>query len=552
MVSSMSPLDKMNFVFMCYDFDESGELTLDEMTLSLKSTVTGLCKVSSINIPTLNDFELIAKLAFQSVDKSSDGTISSSEFLNYISTNPTASSWVSAYDDLEADDALVTTVADLTLTGNLATEVAGAKNYTEPAPPAKFDATAPFLATLEKSKPPPPPPPQEGEDPPPPPPKESTAAPNSALSIEWVHGYSGSGRDNAFYSSAASIVYPAATLGVVYSPADEENERPVPTQQFFADAATDITALTMSSSKATAACGTSNGTIYIFSASTGAALSIMESILPTGVAAAHLAYSQDDKLLAVIGADADNSLIIVDTATRSVIFTAKTGKSPVLGATFSSSNVDTLTIVSAGTNGVKPIIFYVKSKDFANTWVPKKGVFGTATPCPLTCVSNIGPKASESVVTGTLIGDLHIWDGRNLKLTVPGAAATAITCLNYADGVLAVGSEDGIVKTFSVSSTLVVAESASMDLRATGNVFLVADTAVSSVCLDSSKEKILVGTRGNELLELSLIGTPAEEGAEEGAPLPFPQVRERAISSLHNVAAANPAASFARRRLETS
>lgn len=45
MVSSMTPLEKMNFVFTCYDFDESGELSLDEMTLSLKSTVTGLCKV---------------------------------------------------------------------------------------------------------------------------------------------------------------------------------------------------------------------------------------------------------------------------------------------------------------------------------------------------------------------------------------------------------------------------------------------------------------------------------------------------------------------------
>lgn len=165
----MTPLEKMNFVFMCYDFDESGELTLDEMTLSLKSTVTGLCKISSINIPTLSDFELIAKLAFQAVDKPTDETISSEEFLSYISTNPTASSWVSAYDDLEADSPLVTTVADLTLTGNLASEVAGAKNYVEPTPPTKFDSSAPFLTTLEAAKPPPPPPVPEGEDPPPPP-----------------------------------------------------------------------------------------------------------------------------------------------------------------------------------------------------------------------------------------------------------------------------------------------------------------------------------------------------------------------------------------------
>ncbi|GMH54311.1 hypothetical protein TrST_g10520 [Triparma strigata] len=522
MVSSMTPLEKMNFVFMCYDFDESGELTLDEMTLSLKSTVTGLCKISSIPIPTLADFELIAKLAFQAVDKPVDETISSKEFLSYISTNPTAASWVSAYDDLEADEALVTTVADLTLTGNLASEVAGAKNFTPVKPPVKFESSAPFLTTLEAAKPPPPPPVPEGEDPPPPPKPESTAAPNSSLLIEWVHGYSGSGRNNAFYSASSSIVYPAATVAVVFSPADEENERPEPTQQFFADAVTDLSAITLSSSKSITACGTSTGTVYLFDASTAATTTVLESVLPPQTAVAHLAFSQDDQLLAVVGADADNSLVIVSTATNTVLFTAKTGKSPVLGAAFSASNVDTLTIVSAGTNGVKPIVFYVKSKDVANTWAPKKGVFGSTAPCPLTCVASVGSKAMECVVTGTLSGDLLVWDGRNLKLTVPGAAAGAITCVNYSNGVLAVGSEDGMVKTFSISTSLVVAEVATIDLRATGNIFLVADTAVSSVCLHA--DKILVGTRGNELLELSLVGTPAEEGAEEGAPLPFPQI----------------------------
>ncbi|GMI13574.1 hypothetical protein TrLO_g7993, partial [Triparma laevis f. longispina] len=297
---------------------------------------------------------------------------------------------------------------------------------------------------------------------------------------------------------------------------------PEPTQQHFADSTTDLSALTLSSSKKTAACGTSTGTVYLFDAATSATTAVLENALPPNTAVAHLSFNQNDSLLAVVGADADNSLVIISTTTNTTLFTAKTGKSPVLGATFSSSNVDTLTVVSAGTNGVKPIVFYVKSKDVANTWAPKKGVFGSTSPCPLTCVTPVGTKAMECVVTGTLFGDLLIWDGRNLKLTVPAAAAAPITAVNYSNGVLAVGSEDGMVKTFSISSSLVVAEVATMDLRATGNVFLVADTAVSSLAL--STDKILVGTRGNELLELSLIATPAEEGAEEGAPLPFPQI----------------------------
>ena len=373
-----------------------------------------------------------------------------------------------------------------------------------------------------QSKPPPPPEPAEGEDPPPPPKPEATAPPNSSLGIEWIHGYAGSCRGNVSYTANNSIVYPAATVGVIYSPADEENERPEPTQTYFLDSTSDITSLTTSSDKKVVACGTSTGAVYLFNSTTAATLSVCTSALPPSTAASSLAFSQDGKLLAVVGSDPDNTIVVLDVATFAPVFSAKTGKSPVLGISFSSSNVDTLTVVSAGTNGVKPIVFWVKSKDFANTWFPKKGVFGASAPVPLTCVSSIGPAASESVVAGTLSGDLLVFSSRNLKLTIPGASTGPITSLDYFDGTLAVGGEDGAVKTFSVSPKLEVKETASMDLRATGNVFLVADIAVSSVALSSGK--VLVGTRGNELLELSLIGTPAEEGAEEGAPLPFPQV----------------------------
>ncbi|GMH72372.1 hypothetical protein TrRE_jg9544, partial [Triparma retinervis] len=525
MISSMSPIEKMQFVFTCYDFDESGELTLDETTLSLKSTITGLCKISGNPIPSLADFEAIARLAFQSCDKDPTNrlvTITSEEFLAYVGSNPTSASWVSAYDDLEADEATLTTLSELTLTGTVLADASGAKNYSPPAPPTKYGEDAPFLATLEKSKPPPPPPPAEGEDPPPPPKPEATAPPNSSLSIEWIHGYSGSSRGNASYTASGSVIYPAATVGVIYAPADEENERPEPTQTYFLDSSSDITSLATSSDKKIAACGTSTGAVYLFDSATAATLSVCTSALPPSTAASSLSFSQDGKLLAVVGSDPDNTIVVLDVATFAPVFSAKTGKSPVLGISFSASNVDTLTVVSAGTNGVKPIVFWVKSKDFASTWFPKKGVFGASAPVPLTCVSSIGPAASESVVAGTLSGDLLVFSSRNLKLTIPGASTGPITSLDYSDGTLAVGGEDGSVKTFSVSPTLEVKETASMDLRATGNVFLVADIAVSSVALSAGK--VLVGTRGNELLELSLVGTPAEEGAEEGAPLPFPQV----------------------------
>jgi hypothetical protein len=49
--------------FRCYDFDESNELTVDEMTLSLKSTLAGLAKLTGLEPPDDLELEDIAQLA---------------------------------------------------------------------------------------------------------------------------------------------------------------------------------------------------------------------------------------------------------------------------------------------------------------------------------------------------------------------------------------------------------------------------------------------------------------------------------------------------------
>lgn len=41
----MSATETLEFVLGCYDFDGTGRLTIDEITLAFKSTVTGMCKL---------------------------------------------------------------------------------------------------------------------------------------------------------------------------------------------------------------------------------------------------------------------------------------------------------------------------------------------------------------------------------------------------------------------------------------------------------------------------------------------------------------------------
>ena len=527
----------MNFVFTCYDFDESGELSLDEMTLSLKSTVTGLCKISNLPIPTLSDFELIAKLAFAAAEKESDDTITSSEFLQYITANPTSASWVSAYDDLEADDDLMTappTTPDesdsapqnLTIPDSIVSESSDANNHKSPPPPPALSGDLAWLSDLDAAKPPAPPA-EEGDDGAPAPRPENTAAPNSSLSLSWVHGYSGAtSRGNVAYTSEKGIVYPAATVGVVHLPADEENDRPEKSQKFFQDHHTEIISQATSADGSLVATGSKDGIVHVWDASSMKSKLIISSsfFARTNTGVVKIAFNESSTLLACVGNDKDHTLVIFS-LTGEKLFSTKTGKTPVLDAAFNNNNNSTLSLVSAGSKKDKPMNFYVKG-DSTSSWSHKKGVFGFVQPLALTAVSPIGKPAHEAMVTGTVSGGLLIWSTRNVKLNVDSVHSGAVTSLSYnrLQSSLVSGGSDGLVKVFTVSHNLTLTNTVSVDCRATGSSFLSSNPSVSSACLNHDGSRVLIGTRGNEVFEASCVGTPAEEGAEEGAPLPFPQI----------------------------
>ena len=65
----MSVTDTLEFVLSCYDFDGTGRLTIDEISLAFKSTVTGMCKLEGAGglkaCPRDVDFEAAAMNAFE-------------------------------------------------------------------------------------------------------------------------------------------------------------------------------------------------------------------------------------------------------------------------------------------------------------------------------------------------------------------------------------------------------------------------------------------------------------------------------------------------------
>lgn len=65
----MSATETLGFVLGCYDFDGTGRLTIDEITLAFKSTVTGMCKLEGGRngvCPRDTEFEAAAIDIFES------------------------------------------------------------------------------------------------------------------------------------------------------------------------------------------------------------------------------------------------------------------------------------------------------------------------------------------------------------------------------------------------------------------------------------------------------------------------------------------------------
>ena len=112
MLSGMTPDEKIRFIFAMYDFDESSVLTLDEMVLAFRSTLSGLAKLSKIDPPTEMEVENIVVQAFENIRKANEDTgkdenfdgsegIEKEPFLSFCLNTPEIISWIEFFDDLE-------------------------------------------------------------------------------------------------------------------------------------------------------------------------------------------------------------------------------------------------------------------------------------------------------------------------------------------------------------------------------------------------------------------------------------------------------------------
>ncbi|CAM9912331.1 unnamed protein product, partial [Ectocarpus sp. 4 AP-2014] len=106
--SGMSVTDTLEFVLNCYDFDGTGRLTIDEISLAFKSTVTGMCKLEGTGAgadaglkacPRDVDFEAAAMNAFERRAEGSDRFKQMREVIDFCQEQPEIRSWLDYFDD---------------------------------------------------------------------------------------------------------------------------------------------------------------------------------------------------------------------------------------------------------------------------------------------------------------------------------------------------------------------------------------------------------------------------------------------------------------------
>ena len=482
--SSMDIPDKVSFTFGCYDFDESDALTIDEMTLSLKSTVTGLCKLSTAGIPPLEvEIERLSQEAFLSNGLNKLDKIHKAKFIEFCLKTPEIISWMKYFDDSSTD--FVATFED-TPEGDIAREAAGTPR--DPATVVMMDQSRQakqMTKYIQEQN-------REEEEfdqkqwqqiivEPSEMPKISKGLPANNLELSWVYGFRCHDVRNCLrYNSESDIIFFTANTVVRYSTEDHK-------QTFFTDHTDSIVSLAMHPLLDICATGSNgpNPEIIVWDTLSMKTLAVMRGF-HTG-AVTHLAFSPDGEHLLSVGADDNHSVAVYKWSSGQKVFSEFSDPRKVLGCCFKSKYA----FVTCGVNHI-----YFWQRDQSGAYIKKGGKFGRlGLTQPIMCV---GATDSELVVSGSASGHLYLWQGRNLRFK-QFAHEGPVTALHVYESSIISGGKDGKIRLYNVSG-LQIEPGMEFDFAAVGP----RDAHIRSVSCGPLRKRLLVGSIDSEMYELSM------------------------------------------------
>ncbi len=165
---------------------------------------------------------------------------------------------------------------------------------------------------------------------------------NDEITVDWVFGYSSRVAKGAVrYNAEGLIVYPAATMGILY---DKTNSKQSVVQLCY-DQITCMEVFAKSGIAATSHKGGGNITVTIWDTLSTKILSRLNCGVVNGVSA--LSFSSDAVLLAVACQDSDHTILLFNWRTGQLRSSIKGGNNKILCVKFNSMN-DSLRIFQGG------------------------------------------------------------------------------------------------------------------------------------------------------------------------------------------------------------
>eukprot|EP00742_Colponemidia_sp_Colp-10_P006323 GILJ01006777.1.p1 GENE.GILJ01006777.1~~GILJ01006777.1.p1 ORF type:complete len:2262 (-),score=409.36 GILJ01006777.1:195-6980(-) len=322
-------------------------------------------------------------------------------------------------------------------------------------------------------------------------PRNQDKAPYPKLVLDWVHGYrSHDTKNNLRYTSSGEIAYIAAALGIVYQPGAERSQR------YFNKHTDDVIAFDIDSTGQYCATGEmgKKPAIHVWDTRTMNGVAKLVGSLQRAVLA--VAFNPAGDKVAGVGQDADHSVAVYDWRSSTLIACVKSDKNRVLELAWKS---DTEFV----TAGIKHIKFWTVN---GRSVTGKQGTYGKNNRDQrLGCVAICGGDA----VTGVATGDVYKWAGTTVSNVVK--VSTKPVDALWSDGTkIITGARDGKVIIWNNDLSQKIA---TVDMTQFDSVC----PAVRSVCLAPAppaargrapSDKLLVGTLGGEIFEVTLGQTP--------------------------------------------
>lgn len=482
-ISGMRFIEIMHFILTCYDFNGMGELTMDEVTLALKSVAIGLSKLSNVKVPRDDVIEHLVSTLYRDIAGSGVHSINIPIIAENLIAHPDIKSWYAYYCDPEPTGMKKYNILPSEMSykkenphflrsDNEQEAIEWTAHMDQKFPYVStmkdkvkdhswLDRVEPLMPTKYEKKVPPP------------------KQPDVSLVMNWVYGYEAERTKSTIkYLKSGEILYTAGPYCIIY---DMKKHK----QRFFTGHTELVLCLSLDRTGRYVATGESGKQprVIIWEGKTRNVLFSDRNFHRDGVI--QTAFSADGNLLASVGNDLHHSVALWDWKSGTLLHSSHVDQGKCLSCCFANDDVFVV-------GGDSYVYFWTKSSE---GYTRRRGNFSRHSSLqPITSLVAIFGTI-DSLVSGTISGQLFLWTDRNCVRVVKAHDGAVTSVFSNEHGIVT-GGVDKRIRMW----TNELEPGATFDVTYFG--FL---PELRSVCMSSDGNTIVFGTLGASIFEISTV-----------------------------------------------